>query len=96
VPHEAHAALDELAAALRDGRKRALVVGCADAEGNSAENARVSLARAQRVAAYLMHAGVAADRIEVQASSSNAPIASNESVGGRSLNRRVDVFLIGN
>ena len=70
------------------------VAGFTDSRGNDAANVKLSERRAKVVKAYLQKQGVAADKVETQANGSAQPIGDNESVQGRSLNRRVDVRLL--
>ena len=68
--------------------------GFTDSRGNDAANVKLSERRAKVVKAYLQKQGVAADKVETQANGSAQPVGDNDSVQGRSLNRRVDVRLL--
>jgi flagellar motor protein MotB len=57
-------------------------------------NARVSLARAKTVAAYLVELGVPETAIRVAGRGADEPVDSNQSGAGRGANRRVDVTLL--
>ncbi len=67
------------------------VAGYADHTGPEDVNRRLSGKRAQIVADYLVKKGVDTRRIIVRAYGEADPFASNETVKGRSLNRRVEV-----
>jgi OmpA-OmpF porin, OOP family len=87
--------LDDVAAALtqRD-TARIRLEGFADARGSAAVNEPLALARAQAVEEYLVARGVASERIEVVGRSTERPVASNESAGGRADNRRVELIVL--
>jgi outer membrane protein OmpA-like peptidoglycan-associated protein len=88
------AVVRELARFLRDEFKtpmRVRVVGHASAPGSGAHNLELSRRRAQAIAAILRAEGVS--QVEVLASGESDPIASNDTVDGRSRNRRVDLHL---
>jgi outer membrane protein OmpA-like peptidoglycan-associated protein len=67
------------------------VIGHASAPGRIAYNETLSLRRARAVAAILSGVGLA--NVGVRGSGESAPIASNDTVDGRSRNRRVDLHL---
>lgn len=69
------------------------VVGHADDSGSPDYNQRVAEARARNVAGYLAARGISFGQIVIKHFGSQRPIASNGSVVGRQLNRRVDVFI---
>src|SRR5262249_50309590 len=69
---------------------RVVVMGNADAEGLQTRNEQLAKLRAARVVDALRTAGVSSERITVDASSSDHPVASNASGAGRSQNRRVE------
>jgi phosphate binding protein len=88
------AQLAALAKDLAAGTGRALIIGNADSEGTGDRNARIALARAQHVAAALARLGVPASRLQVEGAAADRPLATNVTGDGRSLNRRVDVFIV--
>ena len=90
---EAEKRLKKLASAIRKGGGNVLVVieGHADADGAKDFNDKLSLARAQAVADYLMKNGVRKNRLTVQGRGSCVPVAPNDTPEGRGLNRRVEV-----
>jgi outer membrane protein OmpA-like peptidoglycan-associated protein len=90
---EAEKRLKKLASAIRKGGGDVLVVieGHADAAGAQDFNDKLSQARAQAVADYLVKNGVRKNRLTVQGRGSSVPIASNDTPEGRGKNRRVEV-----
>lgn len=69
------------------------ITGHSDASGHESWNRRLSRARAQAVADYLIDAGVGADQLIVDGRGSSMPIAENDTPLGRSLNRRIEFAL---
>ncbi|HSN91842.1 MAG TPA: OmpA family protein [Anaeromyxobacteraceae bacterium] len=96
------AELARIAAKLRRIRpKHLVVVGHTDAQPIAersrrvyADNAALSLARAESVRAYLMAAlGMKAEQVDVEGKGESEPIADNATARGRGLNRRVEVLI---
>ena len=69
------------------------VVGYTDNVGNDAYNQTLSESRAQSVGNYLISRGVPANRVFTTGQGERNPIASNATVHGRALNRRVVITL---
>ncbi|MDZ7851947.1 MAG: TolC family outer membrane protein [Halomonas sp.] len=92
---EARAELDALIVDIQriDNLERVFIAGHADITGNDAINDPLSQARADSVASYLVRQGVARGLIETRGYGSRQPVASNATVEGRRLNRRVEVTL---
>jgi outer membrane protein OmpA-like peptidoglycan-associated protein len=67
------------------------VRGYTDSSGPPSYNESVSRFRANAVKSYLVGKGVNADRISTWAMGGYAPMASNETLEGRRLNRRVEI-----
>lgn len=67
------------------------VHGYTDDSGDSTSNAALSQQRALAVARLLVAQGVAMERIVVVGHGARGPVASNETPGGRGLNRRVEL-----
>jgi len=90
---ESSEALTEVAQLLQaDTALRLLVVGHTDSDGSFDYNLRLSAERAQAVKAYLERQhGIPADRLQASGAGMMAPLASNRSEEGRSLNRRVEL-----
>ena len=73
-----------------------MVSGHTDSTGSADYNLKLSRERAGSVAAYLQGQGVKQSRFEVMGLGSSNPIASNSTVDGRALNRRVEIKIIPN
>jgi len=69
------------------------VSGHTDSIGNEASNRRLSQARAQAVADYLVASKIDGARLHIIGLGSSQPVASNETEEGRSQNRRVELKL---
>jgi OOP family OmpA-OmpF porin len=93
VKPESAAALQEVAKMLKaDPKLKVYVVGHTDNVGVLAANVDLSKRRAASVAAELTAKyGIAADRLVAYGDGPYAPIASNDSEDGRSMNRRVEL-----
>ena len=90
----ARAALDEAAQVFLEYPKTAIVVqGHTDSTGTEVHNQELSERRAQAVVSYLIGRGVDPARITSVGYGEGEPIASNDTVSGRSQNRRVDLLL---
>jgi OmpA-OmpF porin, OOP family len=97
VPEVVRFRLDAVAELLNQerGGAKVEVAGHTDAVGNDAYNQQLSEKRAEAVKAYLERSGVGADRITVVGYGEAQPRASNDTVEGRRLNRRVEIRVIG-
>jgi outer membrane protein OmpA-like peptidoglycan-associated protein len=90
-----HPALNNIAGTLREYNQTIVEVsGHTDSTGGDAINQPLSLRRAQSVSNYLMGQGVMRERFEILGMSSRYPVASNATVEGRALNRRVEIRLL--
>lgn len=69
------------------------VCGHTDSSGNLNHNLALSLARAQTVADSLAAQGVPRSRMKVQGFGSAFPVAGNDTVEGKALNRRTEIVL---
>ena len=69
--------------------------GGADSTGTPEINARIAVARAQSVRQVLIDGGLGPDKVMVRAATQDY-IATNRTAAGRSMNRRVDVYFVGN
>jgi len=70
------------------------VAGHTDSTGSESYNQALSVQRAVSVAAYLTNRGVFAERIIEVGMGEIRPIASNDTLAGRQLNRRVELTLV--
>jgi NitT/TauT family transport system substrate-binding protein len=70
------------------------IEGNTDSVGPETINQRLSEARAQAIAEYLITRGVDRNRIVARGNGSARPIASNRTADGRAQNRRTDVLFI--
>lgn len=69
------------------------ISGHTDSTGNNDRNLFLSGERAERVRNFLIDRGITADRMTSQGFGSSQPIASNDTVTGRALNRRIEFAL---
>jgi outer membrane protein OmpA-like peptidoglycan-associated protein len=69
------------------------VCGFTDATGGEELNERLSLKRAEAVAAYLVSRGVSSSRLKTRGFGKEFEVASNDSPEGRARNRRTEVIL---
>src|SRR3546814_20025844 len=76
-----------------EGRVR--IDGHTDSRGSTAENQRLSEARAASGRARLASLGVDPSRIQAIGHGEATPVASNSTTAGRQQNRRVEVTLVG-
>ncbi len=70
------------------------ISGHTDSTGSAQLNLALSGQRAERVRSFLIERGISGDRMTAQGFGSSQPIASNGTVTGRALNRRIDIALI--
>lgn len=86
--------LEQVARVLAEYRKTAVVVqGHTDSTGTEAHNQLLSQRRADAVRNYLVGRGVVPERLVAVGYGETQPVVSNDTPGGRSLNRRVDILL---
>lgn len=85
---------DRLAKFMNDRPDQKIVVeGHTDSTGAEEYNLTLSQQRADSVKNYLSGAGVSADRISAVGKGEAYPVATNDTVGGRQQNRRVEVIV---
>lgn len=89
------AALTKFAGVLADDATMDIAIfGHTDNTGTQAVNQRVSTARANEVASFLVKKGVSANQFKyVEGRDFQEPIASNDTEVGRAQNRRVEVYM---
>ena len=75
------------------GIERVRVDGHTDASGKEAYNQQLSLRRAKSVANVLLTVGMKQENIQLQGLGSKEPVASNDTVAGRTENRRVSIVV---
>ncbi len=75
----------------RNPERRASIEGYTDSVGSEASNLDLSGRRADAVMQALVGMGVPADRLSTQAHGEEMPAASNETLAGRQMNRRVEI-----
>jgi outer membrane protein OmpA-like peptidoglycan-associated protein len=73
-----------------------IIVGHTDAVGTSAYNQGLSERRATAAANYLQSQGVTPTRLRAMGRGETEPLASNDTEGGRQLNRRVEIAIFAN
>jgi OOP family OmpA-OmpF porin len=69
------------------------ITGHTDSSGDETWNQTLSLERARAVATYLGTMGIEPERLIVAGAGSSLPVASNATRYGRSLNRRIDIYM---
>ena len=74
---------------------RIVVTGHTDGEGSEKSNLLLSLRRANAVADKLVDYGISAAVLEVDGRGEQVPVADNNSISGRKLNRRIEVIASG-
>ena len=94
LSYESESTLDDMAGVLNEFNKTAVIVqGHTDATGSEQHNQSLSERRAGSVKNYLAGRGVSSERTIALGYGEGHPIASNTTVDGRQLNRRVDILL---
>lgn len=92
VPEYAKARLREVAAQLKSDTRQLKIVGHTDNIGYTGANRRLSLRRAASVKAFLVAEGVNAEHLSVEGVGESQPIADNQTLEGRSRNRRIEII----
>ena len=97
VPESQKQILKDLAFELKSNKFLTLVIsGHTDNTGSPEYNLTLSRKRAANVKAYLISQGVSADRVKIEYYGVTRPIASNQTVEGRKMNRRVELEIVKN
>jgi outer membrane protein OmpA-like peptidoglycan-associated protein len=86
--------LKKVATFLKVSDRRAMLVGLTDRRGANEVNLRLATQRAESIRDELIMLGVPANRIDISAKSAPDPTSSDDSINGRQLNRRVEIFII--
>lgn len=76
-----------------DAKTSVLILGHADSTGAADANRKVSLERAQSIAAIFRLSGLQRNRLSTRGMGSVVPRAANDSPAGRALNRRVEMLV---
>jgi outer membrane protein OmpA-like peptidoglycan-associated protein len=85
-------ALDEAVAIMKANPKiTGEVHGHTDNTGSEAHNQKLSEARARAVRDYFIKQGIAPERIRAKGFGETNPVASNDTIEGRAMNRRVEL-----
>ncbi len=74
-------------------RRNVLIEGFTDSTGSNSRNQELSDQRTYAVRSVLIDSGMGAERITTRGYAEAYPVAGNDSVGGRQLNRRVEVIV---
>jgi len=69
------------------------IIGHTDSTGSDSVNEPLSVNRAIATRDYLARRGVATNRISVDGRGSREPVADNNTLAGRAMNRRVEIFV---
>lgn len=85
--------LDKDVPKLQSTRRRIVIVGHTDSQGDAAANQRLSENRARAVMNYFAAKGVNPKRMTAEGRGENQPIASNDTTSGRAHNRRIEIEL---
>jgi len=86
--------LDRFATTLNENPVTTVTItGHTDSTGTDAINNPLSVNRAAATRDYLTARGVASNRIAINGRGSREPIADNNTVSGRAMNRRVEIFV---
>ena len=89
-----HPILDRFATSLNQNPASTVrIIGHTDSTGSDAVNTPLSVNRAAATRDYLVSRGVASSRISIDGRGSHEPIADNATAAGRSMNRRVEIFV---
>jgi len=78
-----------------DDSTKLKIVGHTDSIGSEEYNLDLSLRRAQSVKEYFVQNNIDAHKITTDGKGENSPIANNQTVEGRSINRRVEIYAYG-
>jgi len=86
--------LDKFAASLvQNPATTVTIIGHTDSTGTDAINNPLSINRAASTRDYITARGVAVSRISIDGRGSREPVASNDTVQGRAMNRRVEIYV---
>ena len=94
---QAKTQLDDLVSKVKGINLEVIIaVGHVDSTGpKGAPMAKLSLARADAVKAYLVSKGIEKNRVYTEGKAESQPVADNKSAAGRAKNRRVEIEVVG-
>ncbi|HNT19791.1 MAG TPA: OmpA family protein [Saprospiraceae bacterium] len=84
----------QLVSRLKNTRDDILLVGHTDDDATEESNLKLGLQRAELIKYLLVNKGLPAGRIKTSSKGESSPIAPNNTEANRSLNRRVELFLV--
>jgi len=90
VPDSVKPILNQIADILKGDSNKISINGHTDNVGNPEENKVLSLARADKIKAYLVSQGVDASQLKTAGFGDSKPIAENDSDIGKAKNRRIE------
>jgi outer membrane protein OmpA-like peptidoglycan-associated protein len=95
IKQEDYAQLTKLQTAMSLFADASIVIeGHTDAQGGDEQNLKLSQERADAVLSYLnANTGLDASRFTTKGYGESKPVANNESMAGRKLNRRIDIVI---
>ena len=90
VPEMVKSALNQIAAILKEDPRKIVINGHTDNVGNSQDNQKLSLIRAENIKAYLVSQGVDASQLSTSGFGDSKPLADNATDLGKTKNRRIE------
>ncbi len=84
----------QLVKRLKNTRDDILLVGHTDDDATEESNLKLGLQRAELIKYLLVNKGFPAGRIKTSSKGESSPIAANDTESNRSLNRRVELFIV--
>lgn len=85
---------DHLVRLLKNTKQELLLVGHTDDDATAESNQKLGLQRAELIKYLLVSKGLKAARIKTSSKGESSPIAPNDTEQNRSLNRRVELFIL--
>ena len=90
-----HSTLEKISVVLNKyGKTELVIVGHTDSTGSDAYNQALSERRASSVENYLLARNVIPQRLSAYGKGESQPLASNQTVEGRLINRRVEIYVV--